>query len=81
MHAKKLTYIQLMKARSVKQQQWIHHPYVGYFQMRDFIKRSPGRCGPLPSPFRFHYSLFKDCLWGQFYTCLRTVSQGARGAV
>lgn len=25
MHAKKLTYIQLMKARSVKQQQWIHH--------------------------------------------------------
>lgn len=55
--------------------------YVGYFQMRDFIKRSPGRCGPLPSPFLFHYSVFKDCLWGQFYTCLRTVSQGARGAV
>lgn len=25
MHAKKLTYIQLMKARSVKQQQWKHH--------------------------------------------------------
>lgn len=25
MHAKKLTYIQLMKARSVKQQQWPHH--------------------------------------------------------